>query len=75
MSTITVRNLDADVQWRLKQQAAANNRSMEAEVRAILSAAVSGSGLARTWIAVTEDLRGDALPIPERSGPRPVDLS
>ena len=41
MATITVRNLDDDVQRRLKMRAAGNNRSMEAEARAILSDAVA----------------------------------
>lgn len=74
MATITVRNLDDDVQQRIKRQAAANNRSMEAEARAILSAAVHNHGLG-AWIAATEGLRGDDLPIPPRSPARELDLS
>ena len=74
MATITVRNLDDDVQQRIKRQAAANNRSMEAEARAILSAAVQNRGL-DAWIAATEGLRGDDLPIPPRSPARDLDLS
>jgi plasmid stability protein len=74
MATITVRNLDEDVQQRIKRQAAANNRSMEAEARAILSAAVQNHGL-EEWIAATEGLRGDDLPIPLRSPARELDLS
>ena len=74
MATITVRNLDDDVQQRIKRQAAANNRSMEAEARAILSAAVLQNGIA-AWIAATEGLRGDDLPIPPRSPARELDLS
>ena len=41
MATITVRNLDDDVQQRLKLRAAAHGRSMESEARAIISAAVT----------------------------------
>jgi DNA-binding NarL/FixJ family response regulator len=40
MATVTVRGLDDEVRRRLKMMAAANDRSMEAEVRAILRAAV-----------------------------------
>lgn len=74
MATITVRNLNDEVQQRIKRQAAANNRSMEAEARAILTAAVHPRGLG-AWIAATEELRGDDLPIPPRSPARELDLS
>ena len=37
MPTLTIRNLDDHVSRRLKMRAAANGRSMEAEVRRILS--------------------------------------
>lgn len=40
MATLMVRGLDEEVRQRLKERAASNARSMEAEVRAILSAAV-----------------------------------
>lgn len=40
MATLMVRGLDEEVRRRLKDRAASNARSMEAEVRAILSAAV-----------------------------------
>jgi DNA-binding NarL/FixJ family response regulator len=42
MATVTVRGLDDEVRRRLRMRAAANDRSMEAEVRAILAEAVSG---------------------------------
>lgn len=74
MATITVRNLDEHVQGLIKRRAAANNRSMEAEARAILSAAVSDRGLG-AWIDATAPLRGDALPIPARSARRELDLA
>ena len=40
MASITVRNLDEDVQQRLRQRAARHGRSMEEEVRDILRAAL-----------------------------------
>jgi plasmid stability protein len=74
VANITVRNLDDEVQRRLKQRAAEHGRSMEAEVRSILTVALTPGGLARAWVEATEDLRGDEIPLPERSGPRRVDL-
>jgi plasmid stability protein len=40
MATLTIRNLDEKVKRRLQVRAALNGRSMEAEARAILTAAV-----------------------------------
>ena len=74
MANITVRNLDDEVQRRLKQRAAEHGRSMEAEVRSILTAALARGGFAQAWVEATQDLRGDELPLPERSAPRRVDL-
>lgn len=75
MAAITVRNLDDEVQRGIKRRAAANNRSMEAEARAILSAAVIGSGFASDWVEATSGYRGDAISVPRRSAPRDTDLS
>ena len=75
MGAITVRNLDDDVQRRLKLRAASHNQSMEAEARAILSAAVSGGNFAAAWVASTANFRGDDLDLPARSTPRDLDLS
>lgn len=75
MATITVRNLDDEVQRRLKRRAAANDRSMEAEARAILSAAVTDDGFVTAWLDATRDLRGPAVPLPDRAAPREVDLA
>ena len=47
---------------------------MEAEVRAILTAAVDRGDLARAWVETTRHLRGEGLPLPERSVPRRVDI-
>ncbi|AXH95331.1 LuxR C-terminal-related transcriptional regulator [Ornithinimicrobium avium] len=41
MNTVTVRGMDEKVHRRLQQQAAANRRSVEAEARAILTAALT----------------------------------
>ena len=55
MATITVRDLDDGVKQKLRERAAKNGRSMEAEVRAVLEDAVTAKepaveyGLA-TWI-------------------------
>lgn len=75
MATITVRNLDSEVQRRIKKRAAAHNRSMEAEARAILIGAVVGADLPQAWIDATAEFRGDDLDIPARSVPRELDLS
>ncbi len=70
MVTITVRNLGAEVQRRIKRQAVAHSRSMEAKTRAILTAAVIGGGFAAAWLDSAADFRGDDLAIPSRSAPR-----
>ena len=74
MATITVRSLDPEVQRRLKRRAARNERSMEAEARAILTAAVEEESFVDAWLEAIRDLRGDQVPLPKRSLPRPVDL-
>ena len=42
MATVTIRNLDEEVVEKLKARAKARNRSLEGELREILSAAVRG---------------------------------
>jgi len=42
MATLTIRNVDAAVKERLRVRAARHGRSMEAELRSILSEAVEG---------------------------------
>ena len=74
MANITVRNLDDEVQRRLKQRAPEHGRSMEAEARSILTAALTRGGLAQAWVEATADLRGEEIPLTERSAPRKVDL-
>ena len=75
MAAILVRNLDEEVQRRLKQRAAAHNRSMEAEARAILSASVAGADFAASWLSATSRFRGAELELPARSAARQSDLS
>ena len=41
MATMTIRSLDDEVKQKLRLRAARNGRSMEAEVRALIEAAVS----------------------------------
>ncbi len=74
MATLTVRNLDDEVQRNLKRRAADNGRSMEAEVRAILTAALTEGGLAQTWVESIGPWRGDEIALPQRSEPRRVDF-
>ncbi|WP_448058540.1 FitA-like ribbon-helix-helix domain-containing protein [Cellulomonas hominis] len=74
MTTITVRNLDPEVQRLLKVRASGHNRSMEAEARAILSAAVSTGNLAHAWLRLADAQRGAELALPPRSLPREIDL-
>mgnify|MGYP000920338867 FL=1 len=73
MPTVTVRQLEEDVYQGLKAQAESSGRSMEAEVREILSAAVRGRAWWPRWVEATQSLRGDPLPVPERSQPRGVE--
>ena len=74
MATLTIRNLPEPVRRGLKQRAAAHNRSMEAEVRAILEeATVQRPDFVSQWVSATESLRGE-FTVPERSAPRPVEL-
>jgi plasmid stability protein len=74
VATITVRNLDDEVQRRLKRRAADHGRSMEAEVRAILTTTLTQGGLAQAWVEATDPWRGDEIMLPERSEPRQVEL-
>ncbi len=47
MTMLTIRNLDENVKARLRRRAAENSRSMEAEARALLAAALSNSAPAK----------------------------
>lgn len=77
MSTLTVRNLDDAVKVRLRVRAAENGRSMEAEVRAILQAAledpVAEVGLASRIQARLAAIGGGVdLELPPRTEPARV---
>lgn len=77
MSTLTIRQLDERTHARLRSRAAKHGRSVEAEVRAILDAAVD---LPQTNILLAlresvAEVGGAELFIPPRTDPpRPVDL-
>jgi plasmid stability protein len=75
VATITVRNLSPTTQRKIKQRAAANNRSMEAEARAILTAAVGDDGFGPAWLAMAAGAGGVELDLPGRSMPRDADVS
>ena len=78
MSTLTIRQLDERTHARLRGQAAKHGRSVEAEVRAILDAAVDlpEENILLTLHATFAGEGGVDLTIPDRSDqPRAVDLS
>lgn len=80
MAAISVRDLDEDVAARLKVRAARHGRSMEAEVRAILTDAVTTPDDGRPNLAKAMHERfaaigGADVQVPPRSDmPRAVDL-
>jgi antitoxin FitA len=74
MVSVTIRNLDEQIRNRLKQRAAANSRSMEAEVREILRGVVGHSDFARSWVDAYRGSGVAELPLPRRSKPRWLDL-
>ena len=73
MSTLTIRGLDAETHARLRVQAAHHGRSMEAEVREILQAAVAprppARGLGSRIHARFAGLGEPELELPTRSEP------
>ena len=80
MAAVSVRDLDESVRERLRVRAARHGRSMEAEIRAILTDAVTpptdSNGLAQTLLARFGDLGGVELELPPRTeAPRAADLS
>lgn len=80
MAALSVRDLDESVRERLRVRAARHGRSMEAEIRAILTDAVTpptdSNGLAQTLLARFGDLGGVELELPPRTeAPRAADLS
>jgi plasmid stability protein len=78
MGTLTIRQLDERTHARLRGRAAEHGRSVEAEVRAILDAAVNlpKQNLLLSLHAVMADAGGIDLDVPPRTDqPRPVNLS
>ena len=79
MASITVRNLDDNVKNRLRRQAAEHGRSLEAEVREILSCNTASTAAARTGLDLMRPLRdfvdeygGVELPVPKRTPMRDI---
>lgn len=67
MATIVVRGLDDDVKQQLAAIASQRGRSMEAEVRDILTRAVRRPNIGVALMLAARDAGGiDDLPIPER---------
>ncbi|MEO9221690.1 MAG: hypothetical protein ABI251_07930 [Mycobacteriaceae bacterium] len=80
MATLMIRDLDDDVKSRLRVQAAEHGRSMEAEARQILGAALSGRrpprGLGSYIHEQFTEIGGVDLKTSRSSGPaRAADLS
>lgn len=79
MAAVSVRNLDHEVKERLRVQAAEHGRSLEAEIRAILTNAVRGPGehhLGKALLEAFGDLGGVDLDLPARDEPpRAADLA
>lgn len=79
MAAVSIRGLDDEVRERLRVRAAQHGRSMEAEIRAILTDAVRppshSIGLAQALLSRFGDLGGVDLELPARTQvPRAVDL-
>lgn len=67
MSSIIVRGLDDSVKQQLAAQAKEHGRSMEAEVRAILTQAARRPNIGLALLAAAREVGGvESLPIPER---------
>ncbi len=56
MAIVTIRNLDDDVVAALKRRAKANNRSLEAELRVLLTREVRGQ-TAEDFLALADRIR------------------
>lgn len=74
MAAISVRDLDEEVAARLKVRAARNGRSMEAEVRAILTGAVTETHVDRLNLAQAIQQRFAAVGGAELQAPPRIDL-
>ena len=79
MATLTIRNLPEETRRALKERAARNDRSMEAEVREILHDAVAsqGANAGQRWLDAMAEIRalgGVELDIPAREVTPPVEF-
>ena len=79
MAAISIRNLDDDIKNRLRVRAARHGRSMESEIRLILTRAVNEpdrpEGLVTTLVDRFAAIGGVELDLPSRSTqPRSADL-
>lgn len=78
MSTLTIRQLSEHTHARLRTRAARHGRSVEAEVRAILDAAVDSpeENILLALHGSCAEVGGVDLDLPGRTDlPRPIDLS
>lgn len=78
MGTLTVRHVDERTHARLRSRAAEHGRSVEAEVRAILDAAVNlpeRNILVALHASMAQAGGVDLEILPRTDQPRPVDLS
>lgn len=80
MAALSIRDLDDHVRERLRVRAAAHGRSMEAEIRDILTDAVSEAsesrGLLATLLDRFSEVGGVELDLPARSTPaRAADMT
>jgi antitoxin FitA len=80
VAALSIRDLDDDVKEHLRLRAARHGRSMEAEVRAILEAAVreptDSKGLFQELLERFHELGGVELDLPRRTGTaRAADLT
>jgi antitoxin FitA len=78
MAALSIRNLDEQVKERLRVRAALKGRSMEAEIREILTEAVAEprqGNLATALMDAFQELGGVELDIPPRTAlPPPVEF-
>jgi plasmid stability protein len=69
MSTLTIRNVDADIKDKLRLAAAASGWSMEEEVRSVLAQPAAAKGLGSRMNARFAAIGGVDLVLPERLAP------
>ena len=65
MASVVIRNLDDDVVVSLKEQAKANHRSLEGEIRSILTDQARRSSRIEEFRATTMLLRSQTIAIPQ----------